>query len=320
MKTDLLVKHIANQTTTRETTQVEKWCAQSKENKADYDSLLQTWQHIETPAFEFPKEQGWQSIAQKIKSTESPSTFTPERSAPRFRFHSGFAWAGALVVIVLLVLFQAVPQYQTRTLITAKGEQISVQLPDGSTATLNAGSSLSFPKRFKTERRVELDGEAFFNVTKSSKPFIVCTGNAQVLVLGTLFNVWSRNNETRVAVESGTVSLSGMETDSTLVLQAGQAAIVENGNLPQYKPNANMDAYLDWLSGSLVFNQTTLSEIIGDLERQYNVYITTENINADTFTVTGSFTDMPIDEVLDTICLTLDLRCYQAAGMYTISN
>ena len=77
---------------------------------------------------------------------------------------------------------------------------------------------------------------------------------------------------------------------------------------------------MGWLDNRLMFNKTPLTEIIGELQRYYNVTITIENINADSLTVTGVFDSMPIEQVLFSICLTLDLQYYKTAGVYMIHN
>ena len=67
------------------------------------------------------------------------------------------------------------------------GQRAHILLPDGSKVWVNAGSTLSYPSLFSDERRVKLIGEAFFEVAKGDKPFIVSTGKVDVKALGTQF-------------------------------------------------------------------------------------------------------------------------------------
>jgi len=86
------------------------------------------------------------------------------------------------------------------TIITPRGGQYQLILPDGTKSWLNSASSLKFPTVFTgNQRKVELSGEAYFEVTKNTaKPFLVKVDNLQVKVLGTHFNIMAYSDETAI--------------------------------------------------------------------------------------------------------------------------
>ncbi len=117
-----------------------------------------------------------------------------------------------------------------QTISTPLASRTTFDLPDGSKVWLNSGSSVSFAADFRGERKVNLKGEAFFDVKKGSSPFLVEASGFTVKVLGTAFNVMAYYNEQpAVTLERGKIllqSVSGQQMD----LQPGQQAIIDTLN------------------------------------------------------------------------------------------
>ncbi len=166
--------------------------------------------------------------------------------------------------------------YQVYT--TTYGETRSLQLPDGSQVVLNANSKLTLSSDWPTAlieeeafvREVWLEGEGFFDVKKLSKPigFVVHTDDLEVEVLGTRFNVNSREQITRVVLDEGKVKLS-TQHQPELIMKPGE--LVELTKVkPQFqKKKVNPDTYLAWRHDELVFEATPLTEIIDMLKDNY---------------------------------------------------
>ncbi|HEU4633185.1 MAG TPA: FecR family protein, partial [Flavisolibacter sp.] len=115
------------------------------------------------------------------------------------------------------------------TISTPRGGQYQVILPDGTNVWLNAASSLRFPTAFSgTERKVELDGEGYFEVAKNAKmPFIVQLAEASIQVLGTHFNVMAYNDEAdiKTTLLEGSVKINAEAgTDQEKLLKPGEQA------------------------------------------------------------------------------------------------
>ena len=161
------------------------------------------------------------------------------------------------------------------TIETPKGGQYLVKLPDGTQVWLNAASSLRFPLAFSgKERKVVLTGEGYFEVAKDkSKPFRVMSGNQMVEVLGTHFNINSYADEgsIKTTLVEGSVKVhSGAKTGTDLMLVPGQQAI-NNGELMSLNVHPDIEEIISWKEGSFQFNDTSLSSIMRQLSRWYDV-------------------------------------------------
>ncbi|NRF41151.1 FecR family protein [Pedobacter foliorum] len=168
---------------------------------------------------------------------------------------------------------------------TPRGGQYQVILPDGSKVSLNAASSLTYPASFATlkERRVELKGEAYFEVAKDKKhPFIVKTENQEIKVLGTHFNINSYTDEpmikTTLIEGSVLVKASGMEQ----ILKPGYQAVNGIGGLRIVE--ANVDEVLAWKNGYFMFDSEGIESVMRKISRWYNVDVVFKgNVSKDKF-------------------------------------
>ncbi|QHS63524.1 FecR family protein [Chitinophaga agri] len=160
------------------------------------------------------------------------------------------------------------------TISTPNGGQYFVKLPDGSTAFLNAGSSLKFPLHFNhSERRVQLSGEAYFEIAKDpGKPFrVVCDGQL-IEVLGTHFNVYSYAEEPRVTtLVEGRINATLPATSKTIKLKPGQQSITTPSGFNVEQVNAN--DVIAWKDGLFIFHNTSLKNVVRQLARWYDVEV-----------------------------------------------
>ncbi|ERJ57757.1 FecR family protein [Sphingobacterium paucimobilis] len=160
------------------------------------------------------------------------------------------------------------------TLSTPKGGQYHVTLPDGSKVWLNADSRLKYPNRFTAPlREVELDGEAYFEVTSNPKqPFIVKTPNEQVEVLGTHFNINSYRNEeaSKVALLEGKVRVVADNRQSS-TLHPGQQTFFSNNQMAIQ--NINAEESIAWKNGEFTFNNESLGSAMRQVARWYDIEI-----------------------------------------------
>ncbi len=167
---------------------------------------------------------------------------------------------------------QAAAGYQT--LQTPRGKDFQVVLADGTRVWLNAETQLRYPATFDgQERRVELTGEACFEVTRDEqRPFVVSAGGMDIRVLGTRFNVRSYDPSDRhVTLVSGKVELTD-DVRGSVVLQPGEdLTYAENGE--HAITQVNTTAYTAWTDGMFYFEDAPLEEIMRALGRWYNVNI-----------------------------------------------
>ncbi len=186
--------------------------------------------------------------------------------------------------------------------INTKNEIQEIKLPDGSLITLNHNSKIIFPEKFsKKTRIVEFSGEAFFKIKKNPKrPFIIKTEKAEVLVLGTSFNVEAYFNNIKVCVKTGKVKLSKKNIAENVKLIAGEEGTIKNNIISK---NIVQDKnYLSWKNKSFIFENTKLSKAISDINKAYNVNIILENEDLENILITSSPSNKDIDILLDLIC------------------
>ena len=189
-------------------------------------------------------------------------------------------------------------------------------LPDGSVVWLNSNSRLSYPARFNgKERKVILDGEAYFKVQKlSGKRFIVEAGPVDVEVTGTEFNVESYSKystEVRTTLASGHVNLSYTDL-------SGKVHVVKMNPGQQYTYDKASDkltyAAVDpvtecsWKDGKLVLNHTQLTSVLRMLENRYNVRFLVKNEKCLENYYTGTFSDQRFEVILENLCRTTDIH------------
>lgn len=162
---------------------------------------------------------------------------------------------------------------QFNTISTPKGGQYQVNLPDGTKVWLNAATSIKFPVTFSDlkERRVELNGEAYFEVHKDKlKPFKVASDRQEVEVLGTHFNVNTYKNErnNKTTLLEGSVELHSSVT-ADLKLKPGEQSVLNEKGVDVNK--VNTEEVIAWKNGNFLFNDESLTSIMRQLERWYDV-------------------------------------------------
>ncbi|WP_276483026.1 FecR family protein [Paraflavitalea pollutisoli] len=161
------------------------------------------------------------------------------------------------------------------TIAVPRGGFYQLSLADGTLVWLNASSSLRFPVSFTgTQRLVELEGEGYFEVAKdATKPFIVRTGQADVKVLGTHFNVSAYAGEAwKATLVEGSVEVKN--NHDLALLKPGNQAIVNNGaHLFSMVADADLLEATAWKDGYFQFNEAPVTSIMQQVSRWYDVDI-----------------------------------------------
>jgi transmembrane sensor len=173
------------------------------------------------------------------------------------------------------------------TISTARGNQYQLILSDGSKVWLNAASSLRFPTAFSgKERRVEVTGEAYFEIAKNpAMPFKVQAGNGEIDVLGTHFNVnaYADESSVKTTVLEGAVAVK-KETALQMLAPGQQAEFSPNGGISLSK-NVDVTQETAWKDGFFWFNNTDIHSLMRQVSRWYDVEVEFRgNITDDGFT------------------------------------
>lgn len=168
-------------------------------------------------------------------------------------------------------LTEQLAEVKYNTLIVPRGGEFSLELADGTRVWLNAGSRLRYPVVFTgEERRVEMDGEVYFEVVKNQgKPFIVAVNGVDIRVLGTSFNVSAYQEDVVTTLVEGKVQLK--RGDEQVVLSPNQQAIWSDDKFKVKQVDARN--YVLWKEGIFYFEDVDLERILDDMARWYNVNI-----------------------------------------------
>lgn len=185
---------------------------------------------------------------------------------------------------------------------TSFGQMETFALPDGTLVNLNACSHISFPTKFSpNERRVKLEGEAYFNVARNEKqPFIINTDHLDVKVLGTQFNVkaYTKDELISVSVQSGKVEV---ETSETMMRLIANEQIIINTLTEEISKKKEDQTVAVWRDGVLRFNETPIRDIANELERIYHCKITFKpDQNFDNL-ISGEHTNKSLKSVLKSL-------------------
>jgi ferric-dicitrate binding protein FerR (iron transport regulator) len=213
----------------------------------------------------------------------------------------------AAVFAIFFTGFHFINQMDT-SVNTTIAEKRTIELPDRSEVIMNAQSEIKFNKKnWDKNRNISLNGEAFFRVSKGNT-FNVNTDQGTVSVLGTQFNVFARDNKFYINCYEGLVrvSLNGKQIE----LNAGKEIKIENG-LVIYHDFSNTETP-SWLLNESYFENATLALVLQEIERQYPIRITTDNINVE-MRFTGAFTHEDLELALKSVCDPLNLA-YSISG------
>ncbi len=163
------------------------------------------------------------------------------------------------------------------TLTTPKGGKFQVVLPDGTKVWLNTASSIRYPVAFTGgERKVEITGEAYFEVVHNAKmPFKVQAGTLLIEDIGTHFDVNSYGDEpdSKVTLLEGSVKVSLSSSQPGRILKPGQQAHIDNSGIMRIISNANMNGAVAWKNGLFDFSGSDLKGIMRQMERWYNISV-----------------------------------------------
>ncbi len=338
----LLQKFLSEECSPEEKQQVEDWLNADPENRTFMHSLIKIWDVEPKDEIQVDAESAWDSFQHKISEDKvsDPKTtvqhlqkwYSDSRNRRKSSRTVAAIWSVAAVILVTVLVYNIMPRFVTapddsvaeqqttvQQISTERGQRTSVRLMDGTKVQLNAESKIEIPPAFgDSVRRVTLEGEAYFEVAHNpNKPFIVHTADAYTRVLGTKFGVkaYAEDDEIQVVVQEGKValgSLSRSDLQSKPITKNKRGSITSNG-ITRVREVANISKYLGWKDGRLIFESSPLPRVISQLERWYDINIVVADQSLRTSTITASFKDEPMTEVLNIITLSIDAH-YERSG------
>lgn len=298
----LIVAQLDGSANDQQQQQFEAWLNAAPQHADDYEKIKGLWSKSASVKHlaELNTAKDWQSTRRKIGFGKKTRVGT---------------WAVAASVALLLGIAAVLQYISTQpTVYLADGEITTITLDDGSEIVLNKGASIEVAHDFgKTTRSLVLDGEAFFEVAKDpSKPFHIDAKNTHTQVLGTAFNIDASSEKTAIQVDHGLVKFSTRRASVKLREMMG-AISATDGSIEEVTADPNAFA---WRTGILTFHNTELAEAVRVLNDHYEVNI--QLSITDELSITSTFDNQSLEEVLDEICLIHGLAWQTTSQGYKI--
>lgn len=188
------------------------------------------------------------------------------------------------------------------------GKSSTLTLSDGTKVYINSGSKLIYPATFdKHKREIYVDGEIYLNVTKeANRPFIVKTSQLEVKVLGTSFNVnaYGNTDHQSIVLAEGVVSVKSQTIAKKQKLQPNQMYSYNNESETAVVENVDASKYTAWIHGYMLFEKTSLEQVLIKVERYYNTSILYEPSSMRDVKITGKLDlNSNIEEIMNHLML-----------------
>ena len=315
----LIARYLSGNASDAEVRQLEAWVLSSSENKAQFNAFKKAW------ILAGLKSQNLQIDVEKEWHAASGQLFPEAKTIPLQRRRTGFilriAAAAAVFVLASVWIFQYLNQDKSLEFATENAVADN-RLPDGSQVAMNQYSQMKYaPRADKKYRRVELAGDAFFEVERdTAHPFVIAAQKVEIEVLGTAFYVDAREEqpEVQVIVQSGTVSVSA--GGQQVILTAGESGIYdkETGILSE-KQNDDVN-YMAWKTDVLVFENTDLAGVVFDLNRRFHARISIADPELRACEITATYEHKSLDAIVKIIEKTLGIKAAIKDGEIVFSG
>lgn len=306
MTEETLIKYITGQADADEANHVRAWVSASEECRRELARMKNTWilSGLGNEVDKLIKEPQIRRTLDKIRIISKKD----HQKTLRLKL---LKYAAVLLLIVSIsgsvgyfISRSTVPASEYAGIIVPNGERSKVVLPDGSTVQLNGGSQLKFSPAFTSRKRtVLLEGEAFFDVAHDpSHPFVVETGNLQIKVLGTRFNVSSYPDDKTITtyLEQGKVEVS-IEGQGNTYLKPSEVLKFDKSTGKAVKQTINDSRFSDWTRSVLNIKGETIEELAKKLERRFDININFGDHEVRKYIYSGSIKDENLDTVLEAL-------------------
>ena len=260
----------------------------------EYQAIVEGADKIQYPQMD--EALVFQNIRNKISEKENAGK-SQGKVIPLKRWIMGAA-AIAILSLAAMFIFQ-----QPINVSTDVGQFVSKELPDGSEIELSGDSEITYKKNFNESRILQLEGEAFFNV-EHGETFVVQTDQGTVSVLGTSFNVFSRDEIFIVSCKTGKVRVEAENQE--YILERGESISVEKG-ISEGKRTVDIEKIGTWSEGVSYFSNAGLETVALSLESVYKVEINLP-ANFKNRRITGSFVHDDIEKALKMVFSPMQIK------------
>jgi transmembrane sensor len=307
----ILKKHFQKESSPEEEELVNRF---KKENLYEYNIYKHLWNsNAIITVREYDVNAAWLKVLEAKKYKQNPIFLHTKR----IRKIAAVAAILVIGIISAYIINQQVTHRDILAIATKTDRGKEVVLSDGSRVWLNRNAHLRYQARFgDNERKVQLDGEAYFDIAKNpDKPFIINTNHSDVTVLGTSFNINTNSEITEISVTTGKVNVKSLYSGESINLLPEFTATVSKEIIQK---SATRDPnYMSWKTGKFIFNETPLNKVINDLNSFYNKQIILKKQN-NNCTFTADFNDAKLPDIIEILALSCNLKIVNKQNVYEI--
>lgn len=317
--TPIIKKYLAGKASKEERLQLLEFLRGGEANLLLFQKAKEEWEADAEKSFTLTEWEAWSNVLKRIAA--------PAKSMIISKFWLNSYRVASIIAIVLLVAFSyGLTQLNNQKVIvsTKPGQNLNLVLPDESEVILNSNSTIEYrPLAFAFSRKVELKGEAFFDVKKSAfKPFRVQSDDLRIKVMGTRFNVNAYPNayNYEVVLEEGSVHVSMASFHhQKSALSPSERLLMERNTGKAKISKVNTRLYTSWTQGVLYFYDTPFSDVVIRLQRRYGVQMEMSEQLVGNFLFSATIRNEPLAEVLGLIEAVLPVNVLEKEGIVRFS-
>jgi ferric-dicitrate binding protein FerR (iron transport regulator) len=309
---ELIIRFLKKEASDIELTEVQKWLRSDSENIRYFDEINALFQEeLVLNTFDKSKiRNAWQRIEARIENETGEQTFTPRI----FRYRILQVAAAVSLLAIAFWFLRSNPllidKSENIVVLNSTASTMHITLPDSTSVWLNVSSSIEYNPDFNDHRSVQLKGEAFFDVKKKNKQsFIVQTPRFSIQVKGTRFNVQAYESRVKKAtLEEGEIELTIHGSTEKYAMAPGDQILIDSAEQTIIRKKVNPETFTAWKEPGLVFDNTSLAEIVTKLENRFQVHIVIEDMIAQRERFSMNIEDESIEDILEMIHLASNLN------------
>lgn len=305
-----LINYVKGAANAKEIQQVEEWLAQDSDNQVELDRVKVVWQKAgalsDFDAIDLTKN--WTALQDKVNKSS--------QKTPLIRYI--WRYAAAIVLIAVATFLIMKPAEIKMLEMSASVSPVTLFLADSTQVWLKDGATLIYPESFSADtREVSLVGEAFFEVTHDpEQPFIVTAGDTKTEVLGTSFNI-NKGDGDLLELRLITGKVRFVKGNQQAFLAPGQQVNVSEDGILEKSVNNEIN-FMSWRTRKLIFENTPMKEVLGDISKLYGVVLEIMEKDFLKCPLTTTFENETLEEVLDTIVSFFNIEIQQDGQLYQL--
>lgn len=326
---EFIFSYLAGKSSALQKQMVDEWVKEPANEELFYKWLVEyEYQHPQYLTVLPEAIERFHAFADRYDKEPETVHIEEETGLPERRW-AWIGWAAASLALLLLggsgIHFKDELRYKTYT--SSFGQTRTLLLSDSTRVVLNANSALRVPRfGFGTStREVFLKGEADFAVTHqpNDQKFVVKTEKAlDVVVLGTEFTVYSRQQKARVVLNKGKVQLRFQEGQrhKQVLMKPGDLVMLDEKNQLRQQVTPQPENHSAWKEHRFVFDDTTLGEFANLMEEHYGIHVRIDSKALSNRTLVGSFQAESPEELLDIVTNIFGIKAVRTGNTVLLTN